>query len=190
MRGILRILLFNMGTSRVVRENVTYKQEWLLAALIKIAVIAGAIGAIVWVETNRMQPFVVGPRLLDGTTISSPLDLITGRTEFIVITYWTSECEVCQRMMPELNAFYDRGDIRVLMVGINVGEGQNQVEKFIAEYKVRFPIIMGVETSPTGSVPLTAILQQVDGEWYLLKDIMGETTSSEILAVLREGGLR
>ncbi|MBN1668486.1 MAG: TlpA family protein disulfide reductase [Anaerolineales bacterium] len=63
------------------------------------------------------------------------------RGQVVLVNNWATWCPPCRAEMPELEAFYRRHqDEGFTLIGISAGDSQAQVEAFIAEYGVTFPM--------------------------------------------------
>lgn len=63
------------------------------------------------------------------------------RGQVVLVNNWATWCPPCRAEMPELEAFYQRHkDAGFTLIGISAGDTQAEVEAFIAEYGVTFPM--------------------------------------------------
>lgn len=106
--------------------------------------------------------------------------LADARGTVTVVNYWATWCPPCIEETPELvRAANGYGD-KVRFVGISIDYGQPEaVRKFIAKYKIPYPILM-----PKEGDPVTARLTGVP-ETYIL-DQKGRLVGSFIGAVSRK----
>ncbi len=81
---------------------------------------------------------------LDGGSVT--LSDLRGKT--VVIDFWATWCPPCEFQVPELNAFYEThassGAVEVLGISIDT-DGPEVVSEWIAEKRVRYPILLGNE---------------------------------------------
>jgi peroxiredoxin len=80
---------------------------------------------------------------LDG----EPASLDDLRGQVVMVNNWATWCPPCRAEMPELEAYYQaHKDDGFVLVGINSGDQSSQVEAFIQEYNLTFPMWL----DPTG----------------------------------------
>ncbi|WP_040981299.1 peroxiredoxin family protein [Oceanobacillus jeddahense] len=79
---------------------------------------------------------------LDGETAK----LSDFRGEKVMINFWATWCPPCRAEMPDMEEFYQDKDIVILAVNLTETENDlQQVESFINEYKLTFPILLDEE---------------------------------------------
>ena len=80
---------------------------------------------------------------LDG----QPVSLEALRGQVVMVNNWATWCPPCRAEMPELEAFYQaHKEEGFVLVGINSGDQSDQVQDFIQEYNLSFPMWL----DPTG----------------------------------------
>lgn len=79
---------------------------------------------------------------LDGEKISS--DDLKGKK--VLLNFWATWCPPCKEEMPDMQNLYEEyKDEDVAVVGVNVTsteKNREDVEKFVKEYQLTFPILM------------------------------------------------
>ncbi|MEQ2525573.1 TlpA disulfide reductase family protein [Bacillaceae bacterium CLA-AA-H227] len=79
---------------------------------------------------------------LDGEKISS--DDLKGKK--VLLNFWATWCPPCKEEMPDMQKLYEEyKDEDVAVVGVNVTsteKNREDVEKFVKEYELTFPILM------------------------------------------------
>jgi peroxiredoxin len=106
------------------------------------------------------------PEIYGDTTIDSSMDCVEpaavnftapaikltdlGRNEveiadslgqIVLLNTWATWCPPCRAEMPDLQAFYEKYERRgFTLVGVNIGETQEQVLDFALDYQLTFPL--------------------------------------------------
>lgn len=124
-----------------------------LGAFIVICILLlSALTAVVfWDELTEGQFFKAGLRTMEGGQPPPAL------TEYAVIVYWTTWCNICEAEIPHLKELDARDNVTV--IAINVGESQKTVEKYLEKMGIEYTVLLGAETTPSGKVPYSILFQ-------------------------------
>ena len=112
--------------------------------------IAGALLAVALVarSANNAPPSPVEYANLAFTLTDmsgSKVDLSTFAGKPLVINLWATWCGPCRLEMPQLTGFADKFRDRGLrIVGISTDDTPEAIREFAAEYKVNFPMLVGL----------------------------------------------
>jgi peroxiredoxin len=123
---------------------------------------------------------------LDGGAQS--LSDYKGRT--VILNFWASWCGPCRAEMPDMQVVY--GELReqdLVVVGVNQGEPRQQVEAFVQEFGLTFPVLLDEEqglarTYGVRAFPTTFI---IDGDGIIRDQVVGGPLSRSALLKLVEG---
>jgi cytochrome c-type biogenesis protein len=86
---------------------------------------------------------------LDGTTST----LSDYRGQVVLINFWATWCDPCREEMPEFQSLYDRyGSDGFVILAVNNQEGQSQVEEFVDEMAITFPVVLDESGMINGSL--------------------------------------
>jgi thiol-disulfide isomerase/thioredoxin len=104
-----------------------------------------------------VKPFEV--KDLEGKALS--LADLTGK--IAVVDFWATWCKPCVKELPELAAYHQRlaGSKHVVLLSFNVGEKRAEVEAFLKDSPVSFPVYCGdalVEPLELAAFPTKLIL--------------------------------
>jgi len=63
------------------------------------------------------------------------------RGQVVLVNLWATWCPPCKEEMPSLQAFYDKyNDKGFTILAINDGESEAEIEQFVQDYQLTFPI--------------------------------------------------
>ncbi|MEO8383784.1 MAG: TlpA disulfide reductase family protein [Betaproteobacteria bacterium] len=69
------------------------------------------------------------------------LDQFKGKV--IVVNFWATWCEPCVEEMPSLQSLKDRiGEARMMVLGVNLGEGEARIKSFTNKTGAALPILL------------------------------------------------
>ena len=74
---------------------------------------------------------------LNGTKVS----LYELRGKSVILNFWATWCPPCVREMPRLDEFYQKHKNEIILIGVNLGEKNKTIERFLQRVNVTFPIV-------------------------------------------------
>jgi len=124
---------------------------------------------------------------MDGKEFS--LSALRGKV--VLIDFWASWCMPCRKDMPALEKIY--GDFRssgLVMIGMDAGEDQDTVSKFLQQTKLSYPIVLAGEMNVLESYSVTAFptLVLIDREGNIALYHVGSGSEAELRAALAKLG--
>ncbi len=85
----------------------------------------------------------IAPPFEAQTLSGDTLRLADFRGKVVLINFWATWCEPCKAEMPDLQSVYESYQARGLRVlGINLGEGKNDVAIWVRQLGLTFDIVM------------------------------------------------
>ena len=100
--------------------------------------------------------------LLDTDGRTHRLSDYRGRT--VIINFWTTWCPPCREEIPSMNRAWARlRDENVVMLAINMGEDEDTIFVFTADYPATFPLLLDrdgkvIEEWPVKGLPTTYVV--------------------------------
>ena len=80
------------------------------------------------------------------------------RGRIVIVNFWATWCPPCREEMPSMQRAWEQ--LRpegILMFGINVGEDEDTIFQFTADYPVDFPLLMDSDSAVTGQWPVRGL---------------------------------
>lgn len=139
------------------------KARLLAAAVLLIAAaVAGA------APPAELKQWMGGPTpalgLQDLQGVAQTLQAHRGKV--VVLNFWATWCEPCRAEMPSLNKLRHSFDGKpVVVLGVNVGEGEGRIKAFLDKVPVEFPVLLDRDAAASKAwkvrmLPATFILDR------------------------------
>ncbi|ASK61318.1 alkyl hydroperoxide reductase [Virgibacillus phasianinus] len=109
---------------------------------------------------------------LDGGTVK----LSDFRGQRVMLNFWATWCPPCRAEMPDMQKFYDNKDVVILAVNLTGTEsGTKEVQKFVDEFGLTFPILLDKEMSVSDQYQIQPIPTtfMIDSEGRIQKKSFG-----------------
>lgn len=113
------------------------------------------------------------------------------RGQVVMINFWATWCGPCRDEMPLIQEYYERYDGEMVVLGVNVGERRADVEKFVKEVEVDFPILLdeNIEVERLYRVRAYPTTFFVDTEGTILYQHIGYLQERQLVQYLAQAGL-
>ena len=138
------------------------------------------------------QPIAADFKLQD--TSGNTVQLSDYRGKVLVVNFWATWCASCRKEMPSLDRaakWLKRFDAN--LIGINVGEKLDRVNRYLEKAPVSFPMLLDTDTSVATSwgvkgLPATFA---IDPEWRIIYRVFGsrEWDDPQLLVPIRALGM-
>ena len=143
-------------------------QNWFLLLFLGLSSILLLYGCVPTPTFEKAPDFT----LLDTEGNSFTLSEKEGQP--VVLCFFTTGCHYCQMEVPYLNSVYEeyKDTSELLVVGIAIGESQNEVQNFIDTYSVEYPVLLDSqgEVADLYGVRSVPHLFFIDREGYIEED--------------------
>ncbi len=133
----------------------------LFAALLFAGLLPGAAECVVAAERQTLTPLEPRPEaptfvLVDMDGTSHRLGELRGRV--VIVNFWVTWCPPCREELPSMERAYRalRG-AGVAMLAINVGEDEETVFPFTANYPVTFPLLLDRDGAVVAQWPVRGL---------------------------------
>ncbi len=101
--------------------------------------------------------------------------------EVVVLNFWATWCEPCRTEVPYLIKLRGKlGGKGLAVAGITLDEGTDVVKKFVAEYKVDYPILIPPAGSPWTKLDSTPTTLVIDREGRLAEKYIGAVPEEQL----------
>ena len=115
------------------------------------------------------------------------------RGKTVIINFWTTWCPPCREEIPSMNrAWRELEDEGVVILAINMGEDEDTIFVFTADYPADFPLLMdidgrvGIDWGVYG-VPETFVIDAEGNIRYKhIGPVTRESLEAEVLPVIKE----
>ena len=118
------------------------------------------VGAVEKVETDPAEAVELAHDFSLPTLNGEVLTLSEHKGEYVLVNFWATWCVWCVEEMPYLQEVADRGQIQVW--GINMRETVDEMNVFVAEHNISFPILLSPDNDTVlaypGGMPRTFII--------------------------------
>ncbi len=80
------------------------------------------------------------------------------RGTVVLVNFWTTWCPPCRDEMPSMERAYEKlKKSGIIILAINIGEDEDAIFKFTADYPVSFPLLMDQDSSVIKQWPVTGL---------------------------------
>lgn len=103
----------------------------------------------------------------------------------VILDFWASWCPNCKRDMPRLNAWYQKYQDRVEVIGINLQEPEGTVQRFVDSRGITFPIALDPQriASRAFQIQYTNTHILISKEGQVIRVIPGDIRESDITSL-------
>jgi thiol-disulfide isomerase/thioredoxin len=124
---------------------------------------------------------------LDGDLVALP-----AKGKVTVVDFWSTSCEHCKELMPEIQAIYeDEHGAGVAVIGVAVDDNPGLVAKRVRERGVTYPNVLDAESSIEGAyrvtdLPQTFVFDKDGSLRYFARGAKGDQIKQAVDALLAE----
>ena len=113
--------------------------SFVLAVLVGLSLVIAACQAetVSAPQVGKLAPEFQLPSL-DGQVVS--LEELRGRP--VMLNFWATWCSPCIGEMPHIQAAYEEYAADLVILAIYIGDSQSQVEDFMQQNKLSFPVML------------------------------------------------
>ncbi len=80
------------------------------------------------------------------------------RGQVLIINFWATWCPPCREEMPSMQRAWEQLEKEgILMFGIDVGESEDTIFQFTANYPVEFPLLMDLDSTVINQWPVVGL---------------------------------
>ena len=150
-------------------------------------------------QTPGRFPLVVGSPvpdfalpMLEGGTQGESQTLSGLKGKPVVVNFWATWCLPCKEEMPLLDAYAEKFAGEMVLLGVNVGEDENQVQPFVDEVEIGFPILLDrdEQTADTYMVRNLPVTLFIDADGVLRAQHLGTLREDTLARYLETIGIK
>lgn len=109
----------------------------------------------------------------------------------ILVNFWASWCGPCNEEATSMEKMYKEFKNKgVVVVGISIDHHVSQVEKFIKQYSITFPVLLDTNETAASAYEITGVPETfiLDSHYKLIKHIIGplDWTSQDVTNYLTQ----
>jgi len=112
------------------------------------------------------------------------------RGKVVIVNFWATWCPPCRAEMPSMQRAWETLEEEgIVLLGVNVGEDEDTIFLFTANYPVEFPLLLDQDSAVIGAWPVRGLPTTfvVDPQGRLVYRAIGgrEWDDPELLALVR-----
>ena len=129
---------------------------------------------------------IIGSRAPDFSMTSlsgQQINLKDLKGQGVLVNFWATWCYPCREEMDDLKAAYEKyKDQGIVILGIDMKEGEDTVRKFIESYKITYPILIDMDGKVSDAYNVFGIPSSfvIDREGIIRDIILGEMNQDSI----------
>ena len=111
------------------------------------------------------------------------------KDKLILVNFWASWCGPCNEEAPSMEEMYQKLHSQgLVVVGISIDHHVGQVEKFVKQYSISFPVLLDTSESVASSYGITGVPETfiLNSHYKLIKHVIGplDWTSPDVTSYL------
>jgi peroxiredoxin len=80
------------------------------------------------------------------------------RGRVVIVNFWATWCPPCRAEMPSMQRAWEKlQQEEIMMLAVNVGEDEDTIFQFTANYPVEFPLLMDLDSKIIGEWPVRGL---------------------------------
>ncbi len=142
-----------------------------------------------WGTDKVAKPGESAPEISVLDLGDKPVKLSDFKGKVVILRFWTSGCKMCVAGMPVLDDFYKKNKDRGLVVlAVNKGDTRAQVEKFVRELKLSYPVLLDslAITAQKYRVTAAPVTFFIDKGGIVQKRVFGDTSRDVLEKTVKE----
>ena len=104
----------------------------------------------------------------------------------LIINFWATWCPPCREEMPSMNRAWQKVKDDVFMLAINVGEDEDTIFVFSADYPIDFPVLLDqsgevIKQWPVKGLPTTFVVDREGKKGFVLCERLIDQVQKETI---------
>ena len=143
-------------------------------------------------DNNQVQPSAENtavPSFVLKDLKGNDEQLQSFKDKLILVNFWASWCGPCNEEAPSMEEMYQKLHSEgLIIVGISIDHHVGQVEKFVKQYSVTFPVLLDTDESVASSYGITGVPETfiLNSHYKLIRHVIGplDWTSPDVISYL------
>lgn len=163
------------------------------AQALAVALVAGLLALLIWkVAQGSQKEAGLGKVAPDFTLArldrSGTLQLSSLRGKVVVLNFWASWCDPCEREAPALQAASKRWGKEVVVLGVDVNDFRANARGFMRKYGLTYPLVHDNKNVTSPKYGLTGLPETffIDRRGRIVSHVISEIEADELQRGIEE----
>lgn len=114
------------------------------------------------------------------------------RGKAVLLNFWATWCAPCKKEMPLFEVRSQRYKDQLVVIGVNLGEGREEVQAFAKEMEINFPVLLEPSGKASAAYNVSGYPSTffIDQEGILQSIYIGEISETRLDQALAEIGIK
>jgi thiol-disulfide isomerase/thioredoxin len=163
------------------------------AQALAVALVVGLFALLIWKVAQGSHKEAATGKAAPDFTLSrldrpGELRLSSLRGKAIVLNFWASWCDPCQKEAPALQAAAKRWGNRVVVVGVDVNDFRGDARGFMRKYGLTYPVVHDNKNVTSPKYGLTGLPETffLARRGRVIRHVPGEVRAAELRSGVQE----
>jgi cytochrome c biogenesis protein CcmG, thiol:disulfide interchange protein DsbE len=163
------------------------------AQVLAVALVAGLLALLIWKVAQGSHKEAATGKAAPDFTLSrldrpGELRLSSLRGKAVVLNFWASWCDPCEKEAPALQAAAKRWGKQVVVLGVDVNDFRGDARGFMRKYGLTYPVVHDNKNVTSPKYGLTGLPETffIDRRGRVVRHIPGEVRAAELRSGVEE----